>query len=203
MATLILNRETNPSRFFYFYCMNTLHKYLLAVLMILCAGTASAQSAKPVYHPCFLLDSVDKRLDFIKANASRVFVDSFDCKETLLDSIGKLYIRSKNKKYLDVLTSILQNPNAKVEGLYIDVIKDFLQDDFGGFVNELYIARGKYQLLEKELIGAMNMIVDGKPFKQKYMGQLNLQISIAKDKKDSAKIAYLEKLKVRIEEDKY
>lgn len=183
--------------------MNTVQKYLLGALMLLAVASVSAQTAKPVYHPCFLLDSVDKRLDFIKTNAAKVFVDSFDCKETLLDSIGMLYMRTKNKKYLDVLTSILQNPNAKVEGLYIDVIRKFLQNDFGGFLNELYVARGKYQLLEKELIGTMNMIVDGKPFKQKYMGQLNLQISIAKDKKDTAKVAYLEKLKVRIEEDKY
>ena len=113
-----------------------------------------------------------------------------------------LYIRSKDKKYLDALTTILANPKAEVEGLYTDVVKKFAQDDFGGFLNELYIARGKYQLLEKELVTAMNMIVDGKPLKQKYAGQLNLQISIAKDKKDSGKLYYLEKLKTRIEEDK-
>lgn len=176
---------------------------LLAAILILCSSSVFAQGTKAVYHPCFLLDSVDKRLDFIKANASKVFVDTFDCKETLLDSISILYMRSGNKKYLDALTGILQNPNAKVEGLYIDVIKRFLQNDFAGFINELYTARGKYQLLEKELIGAMNMIVDGKPYKQKYMGQLNLLISMAKDKKDTAKLYYLEKLKTRIEEDKY
>ena len=178
-------------------------KYIVAIasLFLIAQGT-QAQSAKPVYHPCFLLDSVDKRIDFIKANASKVFVDSFDCKETLLDSISMLYIRSKDKKYLDALTTILSNPKAQVEGLYTDVVKRFVQDDFGGFINALYIARGKYQLLEKELVTAMNMIVDGKPLKQKYAGQLNLQISLAKDKKDSAKLYYLEKLKTRIEEDK-
>lgn len=171
-------------------------------MLMLCSVAAFSQSAKPVYHPCFLLDSVDKRLDFIKVNAAKVFVDSFDCKETLLDSISMLYMRSKDKKYLDALTTILANPKAAVEGLYTDVVKKFVQDDFGGFLNELYLARGKYQLLEKELVAAMNMIVDGKPLKQKYAGQLNLQISITKDKKDTAKLAYLEKLKTRIEEDK-
>lgn len=171
-------------------------------LVILAAYTTQAQTVRPVYHPCFLLDSVDKRLDFIKANASKIFVDSFDCKETLLDSISMLYIRGKDKKYLDALTTILANPKAEVEGLYTDVVKRFVQNDFGGFLNELYVARGKYQLLEKELVTAMNMIVDGKPLKQKYAGQLNLQISMTKDKKDSAKLYYLEKLKTRIEEDK-
>lgn len=179
-----------------------LKSLFVSILLILAACTMQAQTAKPVYHPCFLLDSVDKRIDFIKANASKVFVDSFDCKETLLDSISMLYIRSKDKKYLDALTTILANPKAAVEGLYTDVVKKFAQDDFGGFINELYIARGRYQLLEKELVTAMNMIVDGKPLKQKYAGQLNLQISIAKDKKDSGKLYYLEKLKTRIEEDK-
>jgi hypothetical protein len=180
----------------------TIKLYVLIIFSI--AGIQlQAQTIKPVYHPCFLMDSADARLDFIKDNASKIFIDSFDCKATLLDSIAVLYVRSKDKKYLDALNTILLNPHAKVDGLYTDIIKRFTDDDLGDFMNQLYMARGKYQALEKELIAMMNMIVDNRPYKIKYIGQINVEISKAKDKKDTYKASYLEKLKTKIEEEKY
>jgi hypothetical protein len=178
-------------------------KYLLFIACTLLTIALDAQSKKPVYHPCFLLDSVEQRLDFIKANASRIFVDTFDCKETLLDSISVLYVRSKDKKYLDALAAIRQNPYAKVEGLYIDVIKKFVEDDFSGFLNQLYLAKGKYAPLERELIATMNMIMNGRPYKQKYMGLLGVEISKAQQAKDNYRAYYLQKLKTKIEDEKY
>lgn len=177
-------------------------KYILLPLLLLNLF-AAGQIKKAVYHPCFLMDSVDKNLDFIKLNASRVFTDSFDCKETMLDSISALYVRNKNTKYLDALQTIRINPNAKVEGLYIDVIKRFIEDDFGGFIHQLYVAKGKYSALEKELVATLNMIVGTGPLKQKYMGRMKVEIAKAKDAKDTGKSYYLEKLKKKIEEDKY
>ncbi len=177
-------------------------KKLLSLTLLLAALNSYCQT-KPVYHSCFLMDSVEKRLDFIRLNASRIFTDSVDCKQTLLDSIAVHYLQSKDKKYLDALSSIRQNPNAKVENNYTDIIKRFIENDFSGFIKQIYLAKGKYYVLEKELIGTMNMIVDGRPYKQKYMGLLNVEISIAKDKKDTYYQSFLEKLKVKIEEEKY
>jgi hypothetical protein len=162
----------------------------------------AAQAQKPVYHPCFLMDSVDKHLDFIRINAARIFVDSFDCRQTLLDSIAIKYVRTKNDKYLDVLSAVKQNPRAKVDELYTDIIKRLIEDDFSGFINQLYIGRGKYLPLEKELITTLNMIVDSRPLRQKYMGRLNVEIEKAKDAKDKYRQLYLEKLKLKIEEEK-
>lgn len=177
-------------------------KKLLSLTLLLVALNTYSQT-KPVYHSCFLMDSVEKRLEFIRLNASRIFTDSVDCKQTLLDSIAVHYVQSKDKKYLDALSSIRQNPNAKVENNYTDIIKRFIENDFSGFIKQIYLAKGKYYVLEKELIGTMNMIVDGRPYKQKYMGLLNVEISIAKDKKDTYYQSFLEKLKVKIEEEKY
>lgn len=150
------------------------------------------------------MDSVEKHLEFIKLNANRVFVDSFDCRQMLFDSIAAQYLRSNDTKFIDAL-NYLRNSSAssKVEGLYTDVIRKFIQSDFSGFLNRLYLGKGKYLALEKELIATMNMIVDGRPFRQKYMGLLNLEISKATDKKDTARTIYLEKLKTRIENDDY
>ncbi len=158
---------------------------------------------KPVYHPCFLMDSVDKHLDFIKRNAQKVFVDSFDCRQTLMDSITSKYLSTKNKKYLDALQGIRVYGNDKVEDLYTDIIKRLCEKDFASFIQELYVSKGTLYALEKELITTMNMIIDGRPYKQKYIGQLNLAISKAKDSKDTYKAGYLEKLKQKIEEERY
>jgi hypothetical protein len=168
-------------------------------------AAAAAQNIKPEYHPCFLLDSVDAKLEFIRINAERVFTDTFDCKQMLMDSIGARYLATKNNRYLDVLTAIHQNPgaSAKVENLYIDVIKRFAEDDFPDFINRLYLAKGRYAPLEKELIATLNMIVNGRPYKLKFMGLLNVEIGKAKDAGDKYKLAYLQKLKLRIEEESY
>lgn len=178
-------------------------KYLPLLLLLGMFNSASSQTRKANYHPCFLMDSIDKNLAFIRLNAPRIFIDSFDCRQDLLDSIGIKYLQTRKPLYLDALAAIRQNPAAKVEELYTDVITRFMQDDFGGFIDQLYTAKGKYLSLEKELIAAMNMIVDGRPLKKKYMGQLNVEIEKAKDKKDKYKQAYLEKLKLKIEEEKY
>ncbi len=172
------------------------------MLLVICINT-SAQTRKAVYRPCLLLDSVEKRLDYIRMNASRVFTDTADCKQTLLDTIARRYISTKENKYLDALAGIRQNPNAKVEELYTDIIKRFVEDDFTGFIGKIYQAGGKYLPLEKELIATLNMIVDSRPLKQKYMGLLNVEIGKAKDTKDKYRQYYLEKLKLRIEEEKY
>lgn len=170
--------------------------------MLLSLGLV-AQTGKVTYHPCFLMDSVDKRLDFIRLNAARIFTDTVDCKQTLLDSIGSHYVATKDKKYLDALSSIRQNQLAKVENNYTDLIKRFVEDDFDGFIDQLYLAKGRYYVLEKELIAAMNMIVDGRPYKNKYLALLGISINLAKSKKDTAKQLFLEKLKTKIEEEKY
>lgn len=149
------------------------------------------------------MDSVESKLSFIQFNASRIFTDTVECKDNVLDNIAAHYIKSKDKKYLDALAAIRQNPNAKVEELYTDIIKRLAENDFAGFVSELYLAKGKYFALEKELVTTMNMIVGTKPLKQKYLGLLNVEIEKSKDKKDSYKAYYLEKLKLKIEDDKH
>lgn len=178
-------------------------KYLLFCLVLANVQIAAAQTKKPVYHPCFLLDSVDARLDFIKLNAARIFTDTIDCKQTLLDSISIKYLRTKDKKYLDALATIRQNPMAKVENEYPDLLQRIIKNDFVGFINQLYAARGKYLPLEKELVASLSMIIDGRPLKQKYIPQINTEIDIARMAKDAAKMQYLMKLKVHIETESY
>lgn len=178
-------------------------RFILTFGILLTCILAFSQKAKPVYHPCFIMDSVEARLSFIQLNAGRIFTDTVECKQNLLDNITALYINGKDKKYLDALAAIRQNPNAKVEELYTDIIKHLVEDDFAGFINQLYLAKGKYFTLEKELVTTMNMIVGPKPLKYKYMGLLNVEIEKAKDKKDSYKLYYLQKLKTKIEDEKY
>jgi hypothetical protein len=180
-------------------------KSIFTILLLACSFLiTSAQSKRLVYNPCVLKDSVDKHLEFIKLNASGVFNDTFECRQALFDSIAARYISSGNKKYLDALTYIRNSSAAaKVEDLYTEVIRKLVQADFSGFLNQLYTAKGKYFPLEKELIAAMNMIVEGRPYKQKYMGLLNVEISKAKDSKDAPRSYYLEKLKSNIEAEKY
>ena len=173
------------------------------VFFLFAFANTEAQTRRINYHPCFLLDSVEQRLAFIKVNAGRIFVDTFDCKESLLDSIANGFIRSGETKYLDVLSVIGQNPNAKVEGLYTDILKRFVENDFTGFVDKLYLARGRYMYLQNEMIATLNIIIDGRPFKRKYLGLLNVEISKAQDSKDKNRQLFLEKLKQKIEEEKY
>ncbi|HLP18804.1 MAG TPA: hypothetical protein VK174_00810 [Chitinophagales bacterium] len=177
-------------------------KLFLLLALVTIASAAFSQKAKPVYHPCFLTDSVDARLVFIQQNAARIFTDTIDCKENLLDKIADLYIKTKDKKYLGALSAIRQNPAAKVEELYTDIVKRLIEDDFSNLLNEFYLAKGRYAPLEKELVTTLNMILGAKPLKQKYLPLLKIEIEKAKDKKDSYKTYYLEKLKTRIEEDK-
>lgn len=173
-------------------------------LTLFYASLCLAQTkSKPVYDACQLKDSIDKHLVFIQQNINRIFVDTAECKQTLLDSIGQQYITTKNKKYLDALSNLRNVGTDKVQDYYTDVIKRFVETDFAEFVNDLYLGKGKYIALEKELVSTLNMIVDGRPFKTKYIGLLNVEISKAKDKKDTSKTYFLEKLKTRIEADKY
>lgn len=177
-------------------------RFFLLLVLVTIASSAFSQKAKPVYHPCFLTDSVEARLLFIQQNAARIFTDTIDCKENLLDKIADLYIKTKDKKYLSALSVIRQNPAAKVEELYTDIVKRLIEDDFSNLVNDLYLAKGKYGPLEKELVTTLNMILGSKPLKEKYLPLLKIDIEKAKDKKDSYKVYYLDKLKTRIEEDK-
>ena len=170
---------------------------------MLSAMVSTAQSRKINYHPCFLIDSVDTRLAFIRQNAGRIFLDSFDCKEILLDSIAAKFVRTRDIKYLEALTAIRQNPNARADGLFTDVIRRFVEDDFTGFIDQLYRGKGKFLPLQNELIAALNMIVDGRPLKQKYIGLLNVEIERAKDSRDKYREIYLEKLKQKIEGEQY
>jgi hypothetical protein len=182
-----------------------LKHFFFTLILLLCFQLTEAQTStsKPVYHPCFLMDSVDKHLEFIRINSSRVFADTLDCKDEVLKKIAERYIETKSVTYLNALSSIRQNPNAKVEEFYTDVVKLIIENDFGGFVENLYSAKGKLYPLEKELITTLNMIVDGRMLKQKYFGLLNVEISKAKDKKDTYKEAYLNKLKSKIENEKF
>lgn len=176
----------------------------VSLLMILVTSFLAAQpKSKPTYNACLLKDSIDKNLVFIQQNINRIFTDTADCKQTLLDSIGVQYINTKNKKYLDALTNLRNVGTDKVQDYYTDVIKRFAEINFSNFLNDLYLGRGKYIALEKELVSTLNMIVDGRPLKTKYIGLLNVEISKAKDRKDTSKAYFLEKLKTRIELDKY
>ncbi len=177
------------------------------ILFLLCFVSVSAginaQAHKTVYYPCFLMDSIDKHLLFIQQNAQRIFIDSFECRQILLDSIAVKYLRQKDKKYLDALSAIRTNGGEKVENLYTDIVKRIAEKNFSGFINDLYLSKGKYAPLEKELIATMNMVIEGRPYKQKYMGILNVQLTKATEAKDKYKLYYLEKLKTKIEEEKY
>jgi hypothetical protein len=168
-----------------------------------CVLTAKAQISKPSYHPCFLLDSVDAKLDFIKLNAAKIFVDTFDCRQTLLDTIASKYLAAKETKYLDALAAIRQNQHIDVGNFYTDITKHFIEDDFSGYLNQLFLGKGKYMPLERELVGVLNMIVNGKPLKSKYMGRLNVEIEKARDSKNLPKQSYLEKVKANIESERY
>lgn len=173
------------------------------MLLTFLFAAASAQSKKVNYHPCFLLDSIDKRLPFISQYAGRIFIDSFDCKEALLDSIAVRFEQTKDTKYLNALASIRQNPYSKADELFTDVIKHLVENDFLGFVDKLYLAKGGLLPLQNELIATLNTIINGRPLKQKYMGLLNVEIERAKDSKDKYREQYLEKLKLKIDEEKY
>ncbi len=181
-----------------------MNKLIVLFFLLVSAGRGFSQSNRPVYNPCVLSDSVEKRLDFIRLNASRIFLDTADCKQQLFDSIAEQYVRTKDKKYLDAL-SYLRNSSAsnKVENLYTDVIRKLVQTNFSDFLLQLYTAKGKYLALENELTITMNMIIDGRPLKQKYVGLLNVEISRAKDAKNLGYASYLEKLKIKIEEDRH
>ena len=149
------------------------------------------------------MDSVEARLPFIQQNAYRIFTDTFDCRQMLLDNIGAMYVKTGDKKYLTALENIHQRAGEKVENFYTDIIKRFCEKDFTAFARELFVARGQYYNLERELIATMNMLVDGRSLKLKYMGALNVQIDKARDKKDYNAISFWEKLKKRIEDEKY
>lgn len=176
---------------------------LLFIFSFLFTANAVAQSKKPVYHPCFLMDSVEVKLPFIQQNAYRIFADTFDCRQMLLDNIGNLYLKTGDKKYLTSLETIHQRAGEKVENFYTDIIKRFCEKDFTAFAHELLLARGQYYNLERELIATMNMLVDGRSLKLKYMGALNVQIDKARDKNDKGSLLFWEKLKKRIEDEKY
>lgn len=183
--------------------LNTMraNKIFLGITLVCIVATAFAQTA--TYHPCFLMDSTDKHLSFVQQNVKKVFNDTMDCRQQLLTNVAKLYNETKNKKYLDALLNIRAVGGDLVSGLYPDAILIIVQNSFSPFLNDLYSSRGKYYNLEKELIVCMNMIVEGRQLRQKYMGLLNVEISKTKDKKDTYKTAYLEKLKTKIEEEKY
>lgn len=162
----------------------------------------SAQG-KIFYHSCALKDSVDKHMEFIRLNASRIFADTSDCKQALLDSIAAGFMKTKNAKYLNELSAIRQNPKAQVDEYFTDLMKHLVDNDFEELLNQLYLSKGRLVPLENELINALNMIVEGRPLKQKYMGRLNVEIAKAKDSSDKLRESYLEKFKLKIEEEKY
>lgn len=178
-------------------------RYLSALVMLLYVTAAVAQGNKTTYSPCFLKDSVNTKLAFIRQGAGRIFTDSADCKDNLLDSIAVKYATTKEVRYLIALNAIRENHYAKADGLFTDVIRIIVQDDFLGFVDQLYMAKGKFLPLQNELIAAMNMIVNARPMKQKYMGQLNVEIDRAKNSADPNLTVYLEKLKQKIEGEQY
>lgn len=174
-----------------------------SILALLLSAIESGAQKKTDYYPCFLKDSVKGRLVFIRQNAARIFTDTADCKDILLDSIAAGFINSKDIKYLDALTVISQNTYAKTDGLFTDAVNMLAKDDFTGFVEQLYLARGRLLPLQNELIAALNMIVNGKPLKQKYMLQLTTDIEKAKGSKDKYRESFLEKLKLKIAEEQY
>ena len=171
------------------------------VFLFLCSPVYS-QKTKTNYSACFLADSVEIKLTFIQQNALRIFKDTSDCKQNVLDNIGALYVQTGDKKYLAALENIHQRAGEKVENLYTDIIKRFCEKDFIAFASDLFLAKGQYFNLEKELIETMNMIVGTQPLKQKYLGVLNAQIEKVREEKDNSAIVYWEKLKKRIENDK-
>lgn len=181
--------------------MKTCVLLLLMFVVPLLAAPVMAQKSKPVYQPCLLADSAAARLAFIQTYAYRIFNDTAECKQILLDSIGSLYNNTADKKYLTALETIHERAAKGVEGLYTDLIKRFCEKDFAGFGRALFAAGGGYRHLEDELIETMNMIVGSQQYKQKYIGQLNVQVLLAKEKNDSRAQAFWEKLKQRIETD--
>jgi|GEM_PF-2962221 hypothetical protein len=178
-------------------------KYFSILMLLLSVTVLYAQNGMVNYSPCFLKDSVDKKLPFIRQNAAMIFTETADCKDLLLDSIAMMFARTRDIRYISVLTIIHKNPLAKTNGLFTDAVMLLAEYDFTWFINQLYLGKGKYQLLQNELIAAMNMIIDGKPLKQKYTGRLNAEIERAKASHDENMEEFLEKLKMRIEGDQY
>ena len=176
--------------------------YLILFGFLLLTVCLPAQS-KTLFYSCRLVDSVESKLIFIQNNSSKIFTDTAECKQAILNHVVSLYISTKNKKYLNALTAIRLNPAAKVSDLYADVIIRLVQNDFTDFIQKLYLGKGKYAILEKELIFAMNMIVGNQPLKQKYFGTLNESIKKAAENKKTDELAYLKKLKVKIESEKH
>ncbi len=175
------------------------------LLIVLLTGSTnvSAQQRGANYNPCFLAENVDKQLVFLQQYAWKIFTDTASCKGALLDTLAKRFITTKDSRYLQTLSVIRQNKYAHVDEFYTDIVSRLIQDDFPGLLQQLYLARGKMTALETEMIAALNMIVNGRTMKQKYMGLLNVEIGKAKDAKDVYKTSYLEKLKARIETEKY
>ena len=178
-------------------------KYFSILIFLLSASASVAQGNRVSYNPCFLKDSIGSQMAFIRLNAARIFIDTADCKDVLLDSIAVRYTRTKEVRYLVALSTIRQNAFAKTDGLFTDAIKLIADADFAGFIDELYMAKGRFLPLQDELIAAMNMILNGRPLKQKYMGQLNIEIQRAKDSADKNRETYLEKLKQKIDAEQY
>jgi hypothetical protein len=178
-------------------------KFLPVLLLLLVANQTEAQAKKKIYHPCFLMDSVEQHLDFIRLNSAKVFTDTFECRQALLNKIADEYIHTHQLKYLETLAAIRQNPNAKAADLFTDVMKKLAENNFSDLLNRLYMAHGKFLLLEKELVAAMNMLVDGRRLEQKYTEALNAEIEKAKQTKDNYKVQYLQKLKLKIQNEKY
>jgi hypothetical protein len=182
--------------------MKSLKVLLIGFLLPLCLGL-SAQHVKPAYDACLLKDSVFLKADFIKLNAARIFTDSAECKGVLLDSIAVAYWDSSNLKMLELLSAIRVNPVAKAEMYFTEIVSRFVNKDFEKLLADLYNSKGRATGIEKELISVMNMIIDEKPLKNKYLGRMNVQIEKAKDKKDKYKTDYLTKLKYKIENEQY
>lgn len=173
------------------------------VLLLVCAQFLDAQNKSAAYNSCLLKDSIDKHLETIRLSPARVFTDSAQCKRELLDSIANKFLTTSDKKYLGVLTSIAQNSKSKIEGEFQDVMKMLVDGSFSKLLDAFYTGRGGYAALEKEVVLLMNTIVGGRPYKQQYLGLLNVEIEKAKDKDDRNKELYLVRFKQRIEDDKF
>ncbi|MCS6935494.1 MAG: hypothetical protein NZM35_10155 [Chitinophagales bacterium] len=184
-------------KFSFVWCRSAVFVWSLLCAVVL---HSSAQTSHP--HPCSLTDSIQKHLPYIRQQVKRVFHDTINCRQVLLLRIAELYSANRDAKYLDALQYIRVTGDDLVSDLYPDVILAVLQRQFSGFLHDLYAGKGRYYALEKELVICLNMIVEGRPLKQKYLGLFNVEIGKAKDKKDAAKAAYLTKLKTRVEEDK-
>lgn len=189
----------------FLYYIHGMRTFVLFILYIVASGQLShAQTKSKVsYDACILKDSIDKNLIFIQQNVSRIFTDTAECKQVLFDSVCARYLATQHKKYLDAFVNLRTVGADKVKDYYTDVIKQISEANFSGFIHELYLGRGRYMTLEKELVSTMNMIVDGRLLKTRYLGLINVEISKANDVKDQAKVAFLLKLKSRIELDKY